>query len=249
MKWRSHAQITGLVADALELPDDLAELMIEASIYPDRHALKTVKKERGRHRVRRVRHHRASRAEVMRLLWRARRSYLIGEDEDAVWRLGRALHYIQDAHVHIGPFYSHHDQFEKEISFLAPCNSSIREGVERSIASPHFVRGCVDASVQMGDPQKALDHAALMSASIAGAVLGEAVDSPSLARRWRTTRLRHSIIVVPAAIGVLGLTAFWARANNAPHLLAVGVPISAAIVLADRSYAHCSDEAKWNGLV
>ena len=89
MKWRSHRQITELVAEALDLPDDLAELLIEASVDPDRNALKRVEKRRGRYAVKRVRHHRHSGDELIRLLWRARESYLDGDDEDAV--LGRQL--------------------------------------------------------------------------------------------------------------------------------------------------------------
>ncbi|HXZ23228.1 MAG TPA: hypothetical protein VEH08_00695 [Methanomassiliicoccales archaeon] len=248
MKWRSHQQITSLVAEALELPEDLAELMVEASVDPDRNPLKKVKKEHGTHKVRRVRHHHQSRPEVMRLLWRARRSYLRGEEADAVWRLGRALHYVQDAHVRIGAFYSEHDHFEKQISLLTPSISSVRHGLESAIPSPGFVKGCLDASSPRRDPQDALEHAALVSASIAGAVLGETSDPRALERRLRATRLRHNFIVLPAAVVALASIGGMGLLVGAPYLIAVGVAVAAIIVLADRSYAFVSLEAEWNGI-
>jgi hypothetical protein len=249
MKWRSHAQITGLVAEALDLPEDLAELMVEASVDPDTHALKTVRREHGRHRVKRMRHHHPSRSELMRLLWRARRAYLAGEDEDSVWRLGRALHYVQDAHVQTGLFYSRHDVFEREASLLTPSSSFVAEGLEASIPSPRFVKTCLGACVPMPDPRDALDHATLMSAAVAGAVLRENEDPRHLERLHRTAQLRHWFLVVPAAFAALALVAVYAFDSGSPYMVVLGPLSAAAIVLADRRYASDRDEARWNGLI
>jgi len=143
MKWKSHLEIADAVSYQLGLPEGLSRVLREGSIQPDREGDKVVVKEGVLLRRRRVRHHRASKRFIRSLLTTARMAHLEGREEDAIWCLGRALHYIQDGSVAVGPLGWFHDRRESEIAVEHPFPSAIRLGEDVANPSPIFIDLCL----------------------------------------------------------------------------------------------------------
>ncbi len=248
MKWSSHTEIARCIAEALELPEGLRELMAEASIDPDRNPIHVTRSTRDGTESRRVRHHDPGASELMKLLWKARRARLEGRDEDAVWALGRALHYIQDAHVSTGPFMLWHDRREAEIGRLQVDPDLAMLGVSSAIPSPHFVTACLRSVGPIRDSRQALDRATMFSASIAAATLEDPSPSPSLVARWRREGRRHNYIVLPLAVAAPLALASLSFALGAPQASVIGIPVFVAALGLDSSFYFDREEAKWFGM-
>ncbi len=248
MKWSSHVEISSSIARALEMPADLGELFVEASVDPDRNPLHAARARRGEVRRPRVRHHDPPPAELMRLLWKARYAYLDGRPEDAVWRLGRALHYVQDAHVRTGPMFSNHDRAEADIARMPVDPEVVMFGLRSAVVSPHFVRSCLGKARPVADPRGSLDGATMLSASIAAATLGARAPSPTLLSKWRREGVRHRYLVLPLAFGVPVALAAVAFLGGEPHFSVLAIPFFLVPLAADSRYYFDRDEAGWFGL-
>jgi hypothetical protein len=249
MKWRSHVDIAAAIAAELCLTAEIEEILIRAVVEPDRNPEKLIRfsRERGVHAIR-MRHHSPERRRIMRLVWKARLALLEGRNEDAIWCLGKALHYVQDLSVDPGLFHSKHDAREKEIGHYRTTELPVRTGIESSISSPHFVEECLDRLKPKKRPAAALYQATLYSSSIAAAVLDERPPSPSAQRRMLRAIHRHAWLVTPLAfIAASGLVI--ASLLTGAQWMAVTAPLIGYLVLwADRPYHHLKREARWHGL-
>ena len=248
MKWRNHVDVTTQVADALGLSEHLTRILVEASLDPDRNAAKSASREKGGTRLRRIPHHSAGRREMMRLVWKARTAHLEGREEDAVWCLGRALHYVQDMHVRVGLAYWRHDRAEREIGHLHLNPLPACKGVRMSLSSPHFVWDCLGACRPRREPADALYFACLYSGAVAGAVLGDLRPEKASMRRWQSSKRRHWVLIVPAGVGMASAFVLLAFAGGSPHLSVLGPPAAALIIALDRRYYFDAEEAEWFGL-
>jgi len=248
MKWSSHAEIARCVAVVLGLTSGLEDILVEASLDPDRNALHMSKEGKGGAERVRIRHHDPARPELMRLLWKARSARLEGRNEDAVWCLGRALHYIQDMHVRTGPFMLKHDQAERDIARLAVDKGVAVAGADAAIASPHYVRACLGRAGPVRDPRLALDCATMLSSSIAVATFSDRSPSPALLSRWKREGRRHRFIVLPVAIGAPVALVLGSLAFGAPQASVIGIPVFLATLCTDSHYYFDREEARWFGV-
>ena len=80
MKWKSHLEIANAVAERLDLPKEMSEVLRQGSIQPDREGDKVITRD-GRMllRRRRVRHHRPAQR-AFRLEAKRERSVLWDEN-------------------------------------------------------------------------------------------------------------------------------------------------------------------------
>ena len=250
MKWRSHVDIAEAIAEELGLTDEIEEVLIRAIIEPDRHPERIIRfsRERGFYAIR-MRHHRPEKKRIMCLIWKARLALLEGRNEDAVWCLGKALHYVQDLSVDPGLFYWKHDAREEAIGRYRTSEQPMRTGIENAISSPHFVEECLDRLKPKSQPGAALFQATLYSSSIAAAVLDERAPSASAKKRMLGSVRRHAWLVAPLAFAsASGLVV--ASFLMGAQWLAVAAPLLGYLVLwADRPYHHLKHEARWHGLV
>src|SRR5512135_194074 len=103
MKWQNHLEIADAVAEALALPPGLKEILRQASIEPDKHGERLVRFDgKGEPHLRWMRHHRPEAQVIESLARKGRIAFLEGRDDDAVWCLGKALHFLQDDCVSTG---------------------------------------------------------------------------------------------------------------------------------------------------
>jgi hypothetical protein len=223
-------------------------LLVEASVDPDRNPLHMKENEQGGRQGVRIRHHSPPRSEIMKLLWKARIAQLHGREEDAVWCLGRALHYVQDVHVRTGPYMISHDQAESDIGRLRADPSNAVAGAEAAAASPHYVRACMARAKPIRDPRLALDSATLLSSAIASATLSNRSPSPSTRDRWKREGRRHRFVVLPLAIGLPVVLAFGAFVVGVPHYSVLGIPVFLAAICSDSQYYYDREEARWFGM-
>jgi len=248
MKWKNHVEVARAIAKALGLPSELASILVEGSLQPDREADKVIRIGR-RHMLYRARmaHHRADRRFVMDLLWKARRARLDDRDADALWCLGRAIHYVEDLSVATGPFGVWHDSREKDLAGHRVSETAILAGVRNSVNSPHFVWECVRSIAPHPEPSAALFHASMYAAAISASVMGDVRPSPRLVGELRRARRRHKLVFLPMA--VIGALVLCGLALLYQPWLGLAAPVlSASILLADREYVYMRVEGRWFGI-
>ena len=248
MKWKNHMEIARAVAQALTLSPVLASILVEGSVQPDKEADKIIRVNREKTLYRaRMAHHRADRRFIMNLIWKARRDRLEGRDEDAVWCLGRALHYVEDLCVATAPFGMSHDSREEAIGRHRVNENAIMGGIRNSLNSPHFVWRCLLSLRSKRDPEDALFQAAMYAAAISASVLGPVRPPRHLMHEIRGAKLAHWLIFLPLASALAAI--FVYLAFTLQPLLVLAAPLLFLMtLLADRRYAYLRKEARWFGM-
>jgi hypothetical protein len=246
MKWKSHLEIANAVAERLDLPKDMCEVLRQGSIQPDREGDKAITRD-GRMLLRRtrVRHHRATKRFIKRLLWKARTAYLEGRGEDAMWCLGRALHYVQDRSVAVGPFHWFHDAREAEIGSRRVPPLAIRIGEEAAVPSPLFIDLCLRSLSPKKGSFSAMNQASMISTALAFAVLLDPYPSRELAVQVKMIERRHRLVFVPLAIVAASALASFGIWLGQPVLAASSIPAAIVILSLDSKRRMLRREKDW----
>jgi hypothetical protein len=192
MKWKSHTAIARAISAEMNLPEDLERAFCAGSIEPDKRpdlAFRTSKG--GRTYVGRAPHHMPPTGTIMDYAWRARRSYLAGNDYWAVKSLGRGLHYVQDKCVHTGFKGWRHDARESAIANLSPPRKAVREGIDMAKCSPRFVHDCIISVKPRRDPRRAMYEATMFSSAIFASVIGPADAQSRFSAEYRRAIVGH----------------------------------------------------------
>jgi hypothetical protein len=249
MKWKNHMEIAEAVGCQLNLPSELKEVLRQGSIQPDREGDKVI--ERGHHLLlsrHRVRHHRPSKFFIRRLLWKARKAYIEGREEDALWCLGRALHYVHDRSVATGPFGWFHDEREAEIGQIHIFPNAIQLGIEASTPSPLFVDLCLHTLSPKKRTRAAMHQACMLSSALAFAVLSDPNPSKRLSKEVETSERRHWRVYLPAAMTIGLITSslgFWL---GQPMLVVSSIPLAILTLMLDTKRNMYRKEAQWFAL-
>ncbi len=133
------------------MEDRYCEMMLAGAVEPDKHH-EVRKDHRGL--LRRVRHHGSPDHVILMFIWKARKAYLEGDYEEASRDMGRALHYIQDRSVAKGWRGRAHDRREAAVAARPVPVRAITIGMEGAVSSPWFVRDCVQATKERGEPDR-----------------------------------------------------------------------------------------------
>jgi len=245
LKLKTHRAIANVVAHALGLNDSLRRVLVEGSVAPDKFPEETwrMNVSRSGHvyfRKTRVRHHASNHDLIMKYVWRARRSWLLGDYARAVYLLGWTLHYIQDACVK-NSSWDNHSQVEAEIARNHIPLETMEYALTRSVSSPKFVRKVV-YSLNPRYGREALQEAAIASAMIASAVLGPADPPSTLIHAHSEEHRKHVKKTVLEAICVAGglLACFTFPAAALPLFAA-----ALAAYAADDKYRELREEMAW----
>jgi hypothetical protein len=246
MKWKNHIEIADAVGSQLDLPMDLKEVLRQGSIQPDCEGDKVIVRDHKSllHRQR-VRHHRPSKRFIRRLLCKARCAHLEGRDEDALWCLGRALHYVQDGSVAVGPFGCLHDRREVEIGHSHIHPSAIQLGAEVAAPSPFFIDLCLRALCPKKQPVAAMHQACMLSSALAVAVLSNPTPSRKLTKEIDMSERRHWRVHLPIAMVVAAATSLVGIWSVNPLLVASSLPLAILVLMLDTKRQMLKREAKW----
>ncbi len=248
MKWRNHLDIADAVADALELPPHRKEILRQASIEPDKHGERVLHFDRrGEPYLRWMRHHHPEAEVIEAMAWKARHAFLEGREDDAVWCVGKALHFLQDDCVSIGALGTRHDSSEEAISELRLSRETVVSGVQGAKVSVNFMRECLRSIRPCRDPTTALNRAALFSGALAASILRGRNPERRLLLEWLATRRRFLIRVVPASV-VLAIAALVSSLLADEPLFALFALPALFAPIAYRRYWFLKEEMTWFGL-
>ncbi|MCU0861663.1 MAG: hypothetical protein MUE65_05025 [Methanomassiliicoccales archaeon] len=246
MKWRNHVDIASSVARELSLPPELRGVLKAGVLQPDREGDKVVRLDRNALPYRqRIRHHHPRRRFIMGLLWKARAAHLEGREEDAVWCLGRALHYVQDGSVAVGPFHIFHDRREEELGRRKAAPRAIHLGGEYALPSPMFVSMCLRSLTPKRRTRDSMFQACLLSSALSSAVLSPPWPSEALVAETRRAERRHRLVFLPLAVGAAITAATGLLLLGQPLLLPLAALLAAGIHRSDLAYHHYLRERRW----
>jgi len=171
---RTHRRIAERLAAELGLSPRQAAHLIKGSLAPD------FWKD--------FPHHHGKRRQIERGVLEARRRFLGGDEAGALFALGVALHYIQDAWVSLPGSHPAHDQYEREIANMpfvsfeeAMCLTSHRGGTEEitslidypaNLTGRQTIRIATLQSPGFGSPLLDLNFAYYVSLAVALSVCG-----------------------------------------------------------------------------
>jgi len=246
MKWKSHLEIADAVSDQLDLPNHLRKILRQGSIQPDQEGDKTVIRDRrGIVLRRRMRHHRAARRFIKGLLWKARIAHLEGREEDAIWCLGRALHYVQDRSVRTGPFGWFHDRREAEIGRKPVPFEAVLLGERASASSPYFIDLCLRSLSPKRGTGSAIHQASMLSSAIAFAVLADPNPNRSRANELEGSQRRCSHLLLPLSLGTAMVAIIIGLSLEEALLVLASLPISLTALMLDSRMLALRDEIRW----
>lgn len=248
MKWRNHLDIADAVAEALGLPPYLREVLRQASVEPDKHGERLMQFDRkGEPSLRWTRHHRPEVEVIESLAWKGRRAFLEGRQDDAVWCVGKALHYLQDECVSTGLLGIKHDDREDAISDHRVSRDAVLSGVRGAEPSASFMRDVLRSIRPNRDPVKALDRAGLFSGALAASVLLEREPNRRILLEWQGARRRFRTVVLPASI-MVAVVASMASFLLGEALIVLAVVPAFLAPIAYRRYWSTKEEMAWFGL-
>jgi hypothetical protein len=246
MRWKNHVDIASAVAERLALSPELRKVLKQGVLQPDWEGDKVLRLDRNALPYRkRVRHHRARKRFIRGLLWKARLAHLEGREEDAVWCLGRALHYVQDGSVAVGPFHIFHDGREAELGRRKVMPQAMRLGEECALPSPLFVDLCLRSLAPKRSAKASMYQACLLSSALSCAVLSPPASSLRLAIDTRKAAGRHRAVFIPLAV-IAGLSsALLLLQLDTPLLVPISALLAYLILRSDRTYYHLRCESRW----
>jgi hypothetical protein len=246
MKWKNHLSIAKAISSSMGLPENLERILSEGSIEPDRHPERKqyVLLWSGR-TLRRVPHHNPDRLVIIGLVWKARRAHLEGDEENAMWHLGKALHYVQDACVDTGFLGSRHTEMEDEIGRWRPSTQAIEEGRIGSRPSPSYILSCIETIRPKRQAEAAVYQACVFSAAIAQAVLSPNRPEPGFIQHMLRVGTRHRRTITPLSCA-FGASFVLAAFFSSSVLVALpSLPAVYAVQRLDREFYFLKNESRW----
>jgi len=220
----------------------------QASVEPDKNGERVLRFDRkGQPYLRWMRHHRPEVQVIESLAWKGRLAFLEGREDDAIWCLGKALHFLQDYCVSVGPFGMGHDGCEEAISEYRVSQETVVSAVRGSTVSAAFVRECLRSVRPCRDPMTALNQATIFSGALAASVLRGRTPDRRLLEEWQRTRRRFRLVIVPISFPVAVGAPLISFIVNEPLIALFMLPA----LLAPWSYRHywfLKDEMAWFGL-
>ena len=241
MKVSTHRAIARAVAYAIgmnngQMLDALLKGVSDPDVYPESE-LHLRASAGGNIRVvsRRVKHHStANRNRIMKHLWAARKAYLAGRMVEAAYRLGWAMHYIQDMCVAAWNHSAHENELRRtpipvDIIDRAACLTVLPSDIQRALQA-------------IGTQQTAMRDASAVSAAAAAAVFSRAVPPRQLVEELNAAKGKHRLLSGAAAAlvfaGLLSLTA--------SPILALGLFAAAMVSYGmDGKYRGLKKELEW----
>jgi hypothetical protein len=186
MKWEDHKRLIMAATRQHHVPLHTYKGLLDGVVYPDK--INASLKNQGRHLES---HHNPDADKIIKLIWKARRYWLNGKENDAGFQLGGALHYIHDSLVSKGFLGCSHDSNEEEINKLNINNNSLLAGIADSRCDPFYAERFAYYS-SSNDPEKALEIASYATASLIKAVLNHQATPPELEAEYDYAKMRHT---------------------------------------------------------
>ncbi len=167
--------------------------------------------------------------------------------EEALFNLGRALHYVQDKCVSKGFLGLFHDKIEKNLSETSLPKYSFSDIKKNAESSPHFIKSVLNSLSPEKDVYKILEKAITTSILITASTLGSKEIPKELLEAYKNAKQKFMKSIVPISIGV-GLTSSILLFIYNPLLFPIGLLSGYMIYWSDRNYHNLKEEARWYGI-
>lgn len=174
LKWCTHIHIARGIARAFDMELWEEESLVRGSVDPDR--IPDIWEGS------KVSHHGARPDFIMGLMWASKVEIIRGDRWGGIYKLGRALHYLQDREV--PPHGRSHRRTEERMASHPPSLEAIRRGLRKGRPELGAVERTLRGKRPSGGPGKAVYRVAMRSAAVATAVLWSPDRSPPWSRRW-----------------------------------------------------------------
>lgn len=197
MKWVDHKRLISMATRYYHVPSPTYAGLMSGVIYPD----KTNNWRRDNNIIAES-HHNPSADKILGHVWKARRHWINGDENNAGFQLGCALHYIHDGFAGKGFLELFHDKNENEINTLAINTSFLESAMNDSKSDPFFVERLVH-DVSPKDPKDALNDAAYASLAIIKSVLNHQQMPSTLEEKYTELAGRHERFRGAVAIGCI----------------------------------------------
>ena len=250
MRWRTHKAIAKAIAWEAGLRGETIRSLLNGIVDPDKYPEKTVKVKVGRKgriytRTVPMSHHNPSIEAVMKHVWRARLYFLAGDILNAAYRLGWALHYIQDRCVGKGLLGLKHEAVENDAANVQVKREDVLHGFSEAESSPRFVKAVLYSLRATTDPVDAVREATTASSAVFAAIFGSRTPPKELMRKYGEEKKKHAKIIAGEILSILCMLPLLAMG----HLPLLLVPAVTCIILyfMDGRYRMLRDEARWFG--
>jgi hypothetical protein len=252
---KAHINIARALFRRLGLPRDYEKIFVEAIVEPDN----------WRRRNPRYKHHYLQYDNVLDYVKQARRAYVNNDIPTCLWRLGIALHFIQDAFIpspRTQKLRKIHASLEGKMESyksetLSVLNDAINEGFKVSASSPKFIKRIL-SSIQWIYSEKDLEIVVKTSAMITAAVFGLKYPPSGLPEKYIVLKKSHNKRVLKASfISLISIIAGSTLMLFFTTLFAFSfiiffmvVPCLAygKIVSSDKEFYEVKEEADWYGI-
>ncbi len=238
MKWKDHRRLIGVATQRHPVSPFTYKGLMEGVVYPDK-----TNSWRDKHGIRLESHHHPDTNKIIKLIWRARRHWLDGKENDAGFQLGQALHYIHDSLVSKGFLGWSHDSNENEINTLNINANALYAGIVDSNCDPFYVEKLVHYSSPQS-PEKALEIASYITASLIKAVLNHQAMPPELEEEYAYAKMQHSNYL-KAGIGAGFATLLIAVFINSMQLILLAPILGFITVKMDSGYYRIEKIWHW----
>ncbi len=167
MKWKDHTRLIIAATQQHNVPYSTHKGLMEGVIYPDK-----TNSWRNKQGKRMEFHHHPDKEKIIKLIWRARRCWLNGDENKAGFQLGCALHYIHDGVAGKGFLGLFHGSNENKLREIDINYQILSSGINESRSNPFYIENLV-LSVQPENPEKALDRASYITAFLIKGVFSQ----------------------------------------------------------------------------
>ena len=237
MKWKDHRRLINVTIQRHHVSQNAYRGLIEGVVYPDKN-----NRWRKEHDYRLESHHHPSKEKIVRLIWKARINWLNGNESNAGFHLGRALHYIHDGYVSKGFIGISHDSNENIIHSMDLHETFVDSGIRDSRSDPFFIEELV-WNVTPQSPEKAIDSASYITASLIKAVLNYQTTPTELTEDYKNACIRHTKFL-ETGIGICLAIFLLAIFTNSMQLILFSPVLGFIVVKMDNRYYLI--EKKWN---
>ena len=186
MKWKDHRRLILAAKEKNHVPYSTYKGLMEGVIYPDK-----TNSWRRNHGKRLESHHHPNKGKIVKLILQSRIHWLEGKENDAGFQLGRALHYIHDGLVSKGFIGLFHSSNENKIHSMNLNDNKVDLGLRDSLSDPFYIEDVVQ-NMAPQNPEKAIDKALYITASLIKAVLNYQTIPSELVEEYKCACLKHT---------------------------------------------------------
>jgi len=214
MKWRTHITLVKPIVVLLNLTIDVYNMLLVGVIAPDK-----LREPFSRH------HGDEGKDKAIKEMWKARKYFLKGDQINAYYHLGRALHYVHDVCIGREPSRLKHEMLEYDIDItvremMDEVVESIKQGLKNKVRDPVELENSIWSIKARRDITEIILNAAYMTGLLVSSVLNKDLCPKEYIDSYER-RVKYEVISIIGAGIWLGLILELIFSFNPPIILSM----------------------------